>query len=179
MPANDLHEDWKDLLWYLRRSTRYHMHRVRFFDTFHTYTMAMGLLFTSATVVISPEWTVAVGVLVTILFSLDLVIGTTRKARFHHELARRFLELEQQTTLEASPSDAVIRRTRGEILRIEQDEPPALKLLNDICHNELVLAMGYPPRYLLPIPRYKKLLAHFLSFEPIVSPDEKMIKARQ
>ena len=176
MPASDLHEDWEDLLWYLRRSTRYHMHRVRFFDTFHTCTMAMGLLFTSATVVISH---VALGVLVTILFSLDLVIGTTRKARLHHELARRFLELEQQTTLEASPSDVVIRRTRGEILRIEQDEPPVLKLLNDICHNELVLSMGYPPRYLLPIPRYKKLLAHFLSFEPIVPPDEKMIKARQ
>jgi hypothetical protein len=47
-------------------------------------------------------------------------------------------------------------------LAIEADEPPILRVLDAICHNELLRAMGYPKEREAQIAWYQRLLASFV-----------------
>jgi hypothetical protein len=84
-----------DLLFDVRRSVRYHTRRRMFFDRWNLATNALSVIFGSATIygVLSAggkELALASAALVTVMSSLNLVIGTTRMARLHEDLARRF-----------------------------------------------------------------------------------------
>ena len=46
-------------------------------------------------------------------------------------------------------------------LEIETREPPHYRVLNLLCHNEMVKAMGKPAHEYVDIPRWQSLLAHF------------------
>ena len=168
--TDNLNEKWEDLLWHVRRSTRYHMRRVRFFDLWHTWTNVLGVLFGSATVVtllgkLGEEWAIFAGLIITFLFTIDLLVGTARMSRLHNDLAKKFIDLEREIELVLQPEEIKLREFRGSILNIEKEEPPILRALNDICQNEMVLAIGYDKKFLIKIPLYKRLLANFISFE--------------
>ena len=166
-------EEWEDLLWHVRLSKRYHLRRVAFFDGYHTFTNVLGVIFGSATMMtivsgMGPYWIAGASLVVTIFFTIDLIVGTSRKARDHNDLVRRFIELEQDMELTSKPSEDDLRKFRATSLEIEKDERPPLKILVDICHNEMITAYGYKAD-LVPIGWWKRLFANILSFEPYQS----------
>jgi len=87
-------------------------------------------------------------------------------SRLHHDLARRFIDLEKSMVKERKVNEFLVQDYKAEALSIEKDEPPVLQALNDLCYNEMIVAMGYKSKELLPLPWYKRLLAHMVSFEP-------------
>lgn len=156
-----MNEKLHDLLFGVRRSVRYHVRRRAWFDGWHTLTAALALVFSSATVMAlfknAESAALAAGALVTLLTALDLVIGFAAKARLHHDLARGFIELERDMVLAgatASVADFTARR-----LQLESGEPPVLRVLDVMCHNELVRAMGCPASEQKPIGFWQRLFA--------------------
>jgi len=145
------------------------MHRVRFFDNWHVWTNGAGVVFGSATIVnvigkFGEEWlTVLFGVIVTIFFTADLLVGTANRARLHNDLARKFLDLEAKMELADVRDKTNLRKFRADKLLIDKDEPPTLKVLIDICENEMITNMGYKKK-LIPINLFKRMLANFISF---------------
>ncbi len=89
-------------------------------------------------------WALLLAVLVTVFSILDLTIGTTKMARLHHDLARRFIFLEKKIISSTDQADDCCAGYSAERLDIEADEPPPMAVLNIVCHNEMLRAMGYP-----------------------------------
>ena len=68
-------------------------------------------------------------------------------------------------------SQAVIHRLRAGRLEIERDEPPVLRVLDSICHSELLRATGYDRSQYVEIAWYQRLLAQFVDVrEHAISP---------
>lgn len=102
---------------------------------------------------------------VAVIAALDLVVGTARKARLHDDLARRFIMIEKAMVLVEEPDAALVRKYTAERLEIEADEPPVYRVLDVLCRNELMRAMGYKPDQLSPVSRPQRLLAHFVDWQ--------------
>lgn len=163
--TNDAPKEWHELLWDVRRSVRYHMRRQRFHDNCHVLLTAVSVMFGGAVVVllqydVSEFWVIAVALGVSLASILDLVVGTSRKARTHNSLARRFIKIEQSMVVVAKPSEDDVRQTVAKILSVEADEPPILRNLDTLCHNELVRAYGYGDTYNLGF--FQRRLANFM-----------------
>jgi hypothetical protein len=105
----------------------------------------------------------AASAFVTVVSTFDLVLGTTMKARLHADLARRFLDLERAMTLIKEPTADDLRKYTAQRLLIEADEPPILRVLDVLCHNELMLALGHTRHELCHVPWYQRLLAPCIS----------------
>ena len=163
----DLTKQFHALLFGVRRSIRYHNRRTRFFDRLHTVSTFISALAGTATVASAlgqagREWIISAALLVTVFSVLDLVVGSARLARLHSDLARRFFELEKAINVVPIPTEEDLIRLTNERLDIEKDEPPPLKNLDSICHNELLRAMGYDPSEEVQIEWYQRLFANFL-----------------
>src|SRR5713226_3505669 len=144
-----LDDRWYGVLFSIRRSIRYHMRRVRFFDHLNLWATALSLLFGSATILAlmggkDSRWAVLAAALVTIFSVLNLLMGSTRRAREHNDLARRFITLEKGMVLIEQPTEDDLKKYSALRLDIEADEPPILRILDILCHNEQALAEGHP-----------------------------------
>ena len=167
--TDDLEDRWHDLLFGVRRSVRYHMRRQQFFERWHTVTSAVSVIFGSATVVLllskmGTAWVAATAVVVTFFSAIDLVVGTSRAARSHNDLARRFIDLEKSVTGVDQPSEDAYRAFVARRLSIEADEPPVLRNLDILCHNELLRAMGYPSDHNAALGTAQRALAQFFDW---------------
>lgn len=164
-------KDWHDLLFGVRRSIRYHARRRMFFDRFRQLTSALGVILGSATVFtllneMEPLYPSLAAALVTVLFTIDLVVGTGPAARLHNDLNRRFIDLERQMELEEIPIDGhALAKHKAYRLEIEVDEPPVHRVLDMMCHNELLRAMGYEKSHFARIRLHQRLLAHFFDVQ--------------
>ena len=164
-------EEWRALLFGVRRSIRYHARRRMFFDRLRQITSALGVIFGSATVFTlldkaDPFYTAFAAALVTVFFAIDLVVGTGPAARLHDDLCRRFIELERQMELAEKPMDAKsLAEFTARRLEVEADEPPVHRVLDMMCHNELLRAMGYDKSHFARIWFYQRWLAHFFDFQ--------------
>lgn len=153
----------------IRRSVRYHMHRCRFYDNFHDVSTALSVILGVATVatvlssVVSNGTVAAIGAFVSLLGILDLVIGTTQKARLHNTLAGKFLDLEKRMIREGVSCLDDVKLAR---LEIEKEEPPILDVLNIICHNEVMKAQEYSTGQLAKIGWFQRLVANLFDFRP-------------
>lgn len=160
---------WHELLFGVRRSIRYHRHRQRFFDRLNKVGNILAALSGSATLAASLSsatsllpWLAGA----TAVFSAaDLVVGTATAARNHHDLARRFTALEQRLLETQEPDEVMWREVIQQRLAIEADEPPPLLVLNSMCHNELLRAMGYPEKDQLMIRGYQRWLAQWTDIQ--------------
>lgn len=155
-----------DLLFGVRRSTRYHNRRRMFFDRLHKITVSFSIIFGSATVSIALSqagrlWVSICAALVAVFSAIDLVFDAPQFSRIHNDLARRFIDLEKEIITSPVLSEEDIRRFTAKRLEIESNEPPVLRVLNILCHNELMRAMGYADDALAKIPRCKRILCHF------------------
>ena len=131
-------ERW-DLLWGVRRSIRYHDRRRRFFDVCHRVVVGTGVVlamigFTVANEALDEKWLTVFSILSMFAFLLDLFLGFSNCAQLHTNLKQKFGELEADIIKNKQDDMAPFRAQR---LQIEMDEPPILRALDILCHNEL------------------------------------------
>jgi len=158
-----------NLLFGLRRSIRYHNRRRSFFDGFQRFTNAVSITLGSAILFIilsdvGTYFAVTSAAIVTIFSAINLVASPSQKARLHEDLGRRFMMLEREL-INREREDFThedLRRFTVQRLEIEQEEPPTLYVLDAICHNELLRAMGYGKEYFVQVNWYQRLLANIL-----------------
>lgn len=159
------------LLFGVRRSVRYHNRRRMFFDGFGLFKSACTVILGSGTMVGiltsgGSAFTLLAAALITVLSAIDLVVGTSKAARLHSDLARRFIELEKEFLPEKATTRAELDRLEAARLTIEADEPPILRILDSVCHNELLRAMGYEDEVFLKIFWFQRLFANFIDIAP-------------
>lgn len=162
---DSLDRRWSDQVFGVRRSIRYHNRRRAFYDRLDQITNMLSVIFGSAAVYgvleenLKSVALVSAG-LVTVLSAINLVVGSTRKAREHWDFSRRYALLEQ--TMLVDPSEEALRKSCAERLAIEAEEPPTLRVLDCICHNELIRADGYPSSEQRQIRWWQRFLAPFI-----------------
>lgn len=138
----DYSEEMYALLFAVKKSIRYHDHRVRFFVNLHKLNNFICILGGSAVVLFLSEfthWSILAGGLVVVSSTLDLVFGFSSQAKDHAFLKRRFIELENKI-IESSDNNN-FEEFSSERLKIETDEPPKLYALDIVCHNEVIHSM--------------------------------------
>ena len=81
---------------------------------------------------------------------MNLVFDTKGNARAHHDFARKFILLEKRL-IKDEITDKDMEEIIAERLDVEAEEPPVLRVLDSICHNELLKAMGYEEKMFLRI----------------------------
>lgn len=147
MNLHDLNDAQYGLLFDVRRSIRYHDRRRAFFERLHQITggltvlLAGSVLFDLARPGETPAWLSALAVVAALLSAWDIVVGYASKAGAHRELRQRFGALEM-AILSGDLGDSTWNEHRLARLRIEQDEPPVYRVLDMLCHNELLRAEG-------------------------------------
>ena len=161
-PASDA--DLSILLFGVRRSVRYHSCRRAFFDRLNNTTNVTSVLFGSAALASllasgGRALILIAATVVTFFSAVNLVIGSTRKAREHADLAKKFVELQKQIVGCAKPTDQDLRNWTQNRLEIEAEEPPVLKVLDSMCHNDQLRADGFSREEFLDIRWYQRLLA--------------------
>ena len=101
--------------------------------------------------------------MVTLFSAIDLVVGTSKMARLHEFLARRFIDLEKKIISipqeQFSAND--FNQLTTERLDIEADEPPVKQVLDSLCQNELLRSMGYGREEFVHVAIYQRLFAQF------------------
>ena len=159
------------LLFGIQRSIRYHNRRRRFYEIWNATTVACAVLGGSSAAAafltgLSAEWSwlpaVFAGV-VALLGAVDLAVGTARQANLHGDLARRFISLEQRFAHGRNLDDAEYEDLVKERLSIDAGEPPVLRLLDVMCHYELLRSKGDDPARWPSISWWRRKLAHWAS----------------
>ena len=145
------HESLHITMFGVRRSARYHERRRAFFEGVNTTilflqvaagSLAVGTWIKSAD---SEAGLIALAGLAGLLAAVNLVVGTQRKATLHSSLAQQFLRLERDMLpFEADrdiSSDKVTEFQQARI-ELEETEPPKLRVIDLLCHNELVMGVS-------------------------------------
>lgn len=136
------------LLFDVRRSIRYHDRRRMFYERLHhitgfvTILMAGSVLFDLGENVNRTWWLVTLSIFAAILAATDMVIGYSRRASLHTTLRGKFADLEIDMLAGSIEDDAWQEHYRKRLI-IEKDEPAVYKVLDLLCHNELLLADGH------------------------------------
>ena len=169
MTVDSVETEYDDLLFAVRRSVRYHRYRERFLDRAHQLGALVTALAGSATIVtllaeLPPRWTwvrVLVASVTALASVTELVFAPARGARRHAALAVDFLALEKDLiragsslTLEA----LVELQTRR--LDFEATEPPVYRVLDAICQDELVTALGVDASHRSNVTGWQRLWRH-------------------
>jgi len=160
-------DDLDKLLFSVQRSVRYHHRRTLFFDRFHKTSTFLSALSGTATLVsvlakAGPGWTLTFAAAVAVFSVSDLVVETARLARVHNDLSKKFFELEKEIVNSENSNPETVSTFKIKRLDIEINEPPPLKVLDSICHNELLRALGYDKSELLEIKWYQRLFSQFV-----------------
>ena len=106
----------------------------------------------------------AASVIVTVLATLDLVVGFSRRAKDHEVLYKQFHDLliDIQTTPELNLE--ILNHWKRRRLNIEADEPPIYRALDISCHNEEAQAQGFSRHERRDIPYFERVFMHFFRF---------------
>ena len=159
-----------NLLFSIRRSCRYHQHRRKHYETWNSVTIIIAAIggssaaaMTWATLPQQPGWAPTFfAAFVALVSTIDLAVGTSRLANQHAELARRFIFLEQRFAHNRSLDDSEFEEVTQTRLDIEASEPTVLRLLDVMCHFELLRAYG--DQAVRPvIPLWRRKLANWFS----------------
>ncbi|WP_146176105.1 hypothetical protein [Chromobacterium haemolyticum] len=160
-----LSDERYQLLFNVRRSIRYHDRRRMFYEQLHhvtslmTILMAGSVLFDLGKTGNAANWLVSLSVIAALLAATDMVIGYSRRASLHTGLRSRFADLEI-AMLSGQTTEAVWQDHQKTRLFIEKDEPAIYKVLDLLCHNELLIAEGFKldknPEQFAKITRWQK-----------------------
>ena len=148
---NNLDDRTYKLLFAVRRSVRYHDRRRRFYEIWNTITVAGATIGGSSAVAAimadSTAVSAAFSAAVAVLGAIDLAVGTARCADRHGDLARQFISLERMFAhgrdLDDDEYPELVRRR----LEIEASEPTTLRLLDAMCHYEILRSIGDAKRH--------------------------------
>ena len=163
-----LDRHWHDLLFAVRKSVRYHERRQRFFlacNRFVSFVTAASGTSAVVTLLNDADKTVvmAIALLITLAGLMDLVFGTARRISEHGNLAREYVALERRMTL-AERSPESLRELTAARLEIEEREPPILRVLNVLSHNDVMRSMGYPRSQWARVTPWQRRFAPFFDF---------------
>lgn len=171
-PPDDVQEsEYDELLFAVRRSVRYHRHRERFLDRVHHLGALLTAFSGSATVAallaeLPARWTwvrIFAASLTALAGATEVVFGPARAARRHDSLAVSFLALEKDLLRAgSSPTPEALVELQSRRLDIEAIEPPVYRVLDAICHDELVTALGIDPSHRTNVTRWQRLWRHIL-----------------
>jgi len=165
---DDIEEDWHKLLLGVRRSTLYHNRRVKFFDGVRKRISMLVLIsgFGTITMLLAAmgeSYVLGAAVLVSVMSAIDLVFEPASHARLHNDLKRRFINLEKKIIVKEE-SQKELARLVSQRLEIESDEPPVLRVLDVICHNDLMRSMGYEKKCFKTISPVQRCCANLFDF---------------
>ena len=175
---------YRDLLFDVRRSVRYHIRRQKFFQNFHRIVLFSSLILGSWTLAalaeaVGTSWPLWLKVFpaatVSVLAGIDLVARSTEKSWQHSNLARQFIKLERRMVSgSADLNEELIRGLKGKRLKIEAAEPPVLRVLDTLCYNEMKRAMGYKKDEMIKVSIFQRLCAPFFDlFESTIHSTQK------
>jgi len=161
--------DFDNLLFGIRRSIRYHDRRVSYYEWLHKLVLLATLVAGSFSIVLTTEfantWPGWLQILppafISVLVSIDLVVGTVSKAKLHNGLKQQFTFLESRMQKNGEEDNRKLREWESDRLSIEALEPPVLRVLDTLCHNELLRAMGYKSDY-KPLGFFQRAFAHVI-----------------
>lgn len=168
----ELLEERDALLFGVRRSARYHAHRVRFFDqagkSVRILAGVAGIGTITTLLASIGDWaTHGLAASVAFFSAVDVVLDFTAKARLHADLYRRFIDLEKRIVgNRAGMTEDLLAELTNARLSLEQEEPPILTILDCVCHNELVKAMDCNDSELVRLTFAQRLLADVLDWKP-------------
>lgn len=167
--------EYDKLLFGVRKSIRYHDRRVSFFERSHEFILFFvliggfaGMAFALTSAFPSNEKLgILPGLIVSTLAAIDLVVGTSRKAHLHDKMKLRFQNLEIDMT-HGSNKSGNTAKWKKKRLQIEAEEPPVLRVLDALCHNELLRAMGYPKmtKDYASVSTFQRVVSHFFDWHP-------------
>lgn len=164
--------EFYEQLFGVRRSVRYHQRRQSYFESWHGCIAAVQVVSGSsaiAALVAEGAALNSVGIYLAavppLLAAVDLVFGTTRRATLHASLGRQFSQLEADMVSHEDDRESV---TQGELagfkrrrLAIQADEPPKLRVVDLLSHNDIVRGT-YTHGQVYRIGPTRKLLGHVL-----------------
>jgi hypothetical protein len=144
--TDDLADRWHYTLFSVRRSIRYHQRRRAFYDRLDKTSNMLSLILGSAAIygilqVNAKEVALIASAAVTVVSSINLVVGSAQRGRDHTDFMRKYVELEKRML--GAESEELLLEVKAARLSIEAEEPPVLHVLNAICHNETMRAMGF------------------------------------
>lgn len=151
MNLKELSDQQYGLLFDVRRSIRYHDLRSGFFDRLHQLTGGLTVLLSGSVIFDlarpgeTSAWMLAIATIAALLSAWDIVVGYASKAGLHRDLKARFFALEI-AIVSGDTSAETWNRHQVERLSIERDEPPIYRVLDLICHNQLMRAEGFDPQ---------------------------------
>ena len=99
-----------------------------------------------------------------VLAALDLTFGMSRRATTHASLAQQFAQLEREMVPHEHDENvdaAVATGFRQRRLEIEESEPPKLRVIDLLSHNELVTS-AYRHEKLYPVGLVRRWVGHVL-----------------
>lgn len=161
---SDLAHKHHYLLFGVRRSIRYHYRRVSFLDGIAKTANACTAIAGSATIAsvlstLDHQLAIVFASSTAILSAINLVFTPSQSARRHNDLLKSFFALEK--SILALPSDSISKDQynllNAKRLDIEAEEPPPLRILDCMCHNELIRSMGLDRRHEVDIKWYQRL----------------------
>ncbi len=135
-----------DQLFGIQRSSRYHNYRRRFYELWNAWTVGIaalgGLSSLTAYKLDYDLGLILIAFTISVTGALDLMIGTSRRSNQHAELAREFILLEAMFVTSEPIDERTLADLISKRLLIESREPPVMRLLDTLCHFELLRAMG-------------------------------------
>lgn len=169
---DEFSESLSNLIFAVRRSIRYHNRRFRFIDIINkaikifTCLAAVGTITTLLSSQVGPVGVMSFAALAALLSFFDVVVNTGSYVRLHSELAYKFAYLEIEI-LEKNPKNkAELKTLITKRLELEAEEPPILRNLDVICHNELSKSMGYSSDEEAQLGRCQVLFADIIDLWP-------------
>ena len=168
--------EYADLLFGVRRSVRYHDKREGFFLLIGDTADYLVFLLSAATtwLIVSfkgdggSPWFIAIFPLaIAAGRGIALVLRVGSRASRHNALKRRFIGLEKKLiTCRDNPDANQLEKLQQERLSIEADEPPVLRVLDTLCHNELAYSMGYDDKEFKQTSWAQRAFRHFFDVDP-------------
>ena len=165
------YESMYGVLFGARKSIRYHQRRRAFFEGMHAIAVALQVIAGSSAVaaVVTKATALAASLAAAaaVLAALDLAFGVTRRATKHASLAQQFAQLEREIVPhehDKSVDATTVASFRQSRLEVEEHEPPKLRVIDILCHNELVTST-YRHDKIYPIGLVWRCIGHFIDVE--------------
>ena len=170
MPPRSIRTKEQFKVWFgVNRSVLYHRKRQAFYESLDTWSDIALLLMGSGVVALgvqdSDRLQLLVGIAVAAMSVVKLILAFGRRAGTHSRLVYAFTRLQIELEATSGGDDAVIQRVCSERLALEEGEPPVMRGLDVICHNELLVSIGLDdPQERVPVSRFQRFAANLLSF---------------
>ncbi|HEI9870810.1 hypothetical protein [Morganella morganii] len=165
-------DKYDGLLFDIRRSTRYHRRRQKFYtcmdnlSNFVSLICGSSVIYTALSVDALKSWTLYTAIAITATSAVSILLAFSQKARDHSNLANDFIALEIEI-IEIDKDVVTLEQLNNLIkkrLRIEVKEPPCLIVLDSICYNEQSRAAGLLHENEVVIGWFQRLCAPFFDF---------------